>query len=122
MPLPRVSRAIMIGLLLALLIVGLGVVLASAGPIAGRWDWQVVAFSLSLAEVLAIGALAVLDGPFEPRLRRWDVPRDPLAIGFQLDLAAAEQNPPSTIGVGAAWLWIGLAPLVTAIVLGITLI
>lgn len=122
MPPPRASRAIVIGLLLAFLTVGLGVVLASAGPIAGLWDWQVIAFALSLVEVLAIGALAVLDGPFEPRLRRWDVPRDPLAIGFQLDLAAAEQNPPSTIGFGATWLWIGLAPLVTAIVLGITLI
>ncbi|HMM40904.1 MAG TPA: hypothetical protein PKA95_03300 [Thermomicrobiales bacterium] len=116
------SRSILLGLLLSALTVGISVAIESAGLLSGRWGWVVIAFALSLAEVLILGALAAIEGPFEPRLRRWDVPRDPLAIGFQLDLAAAEQNPPSTIGVGAAWLWIGLAPLVTTIVLGITLI
>ncbi len=112
------SRAILIGLLLALLTVGLSVVLAAVS----RWDWPVIAFTLSLAEVLILGALAALEGPFEPRLRRWDVPHDPLAIGFQLDLAAAEQNPPRTPTVGPTWLWMGLPPSVLAIVLGIFII
>ncbi len=116
---PRIRRAIQIGVLLSLLTVGIGVVLAAVGPLSDRWDWRVIAFVLSLAEVLVLGAIAVLDGPFEPRMRRWDVPRDPLAIGFQLDLAAAEQNAPRTLAVGPSWLWIGLPPFVTAIVFGI---
>lgn len=122
MPRSRVGRAILTGLILSLLTVLLGVVVAVTGLLADRWDWRAIAFTLSVVEVLILGAIAVVDGPFEPRMRRWDAPRDPLAIGFQLDLAAAEQNAPRPLAVGPDWLWIALLPFVTTIVLGISII
>jgi hypothetical protein len=84
----------------------------------GSWSWTTLAFTLLVAQVLILAGVAVASGPFEPRLRRWNAASDPLAIGFQLDLAATERNPPARVGIEARWLWMALLPALAAGIVG----
>lgn len=92
-----------------------------AGEPFGNWDWQSLAFVLLALELLALGGIAASSGPFEQRLRRWDIPADPLAIRFQMDLAATEQVSPRRVAIDARPLLLGVPVFLAALALGVTL-
>jgi hypothetical protein len=100
-----------------------------AGQPFGNWGWATLTFCLLIAAVLTLTILAAASSPFEPRLLRWRVAGDPLgrgaidplAIGYQMDLAASESNPPRRVTSESRWLWVALVPAISALVLGATL-
>jgi hypothetical protein len=116
---PRGVVSVLIGSALAALTALFAwLVVRAFGRPFGDWEWTTLAFALLLVLLAGLAALAATSAPFEQRLRRWEQPADPLAIRFQMDLAAAEQNPPRGVAIETRWLWMAAPVAVAALVLG----
>ena len=117
------NRSLSGGLVAALIAVAAArVATRMTGASFGELSWPAVAAGLLALEAIALTFVAVLSVPFEPRLRRWSQPHDPLAIGYQLDLATTELNAPVRQTIDSRWLWAALAPLLATFTLGIWLL
>jgi hypothetical protein len=107
------------GLLLALVTVAVAALaLRAVDASSDTLRWPALAAGLLALETIVLTFVAVMSVPFEPRLRRWSQPKDPLAIGYQLDLATMELNPPVRQTIDSRWLWAALPPLLAAFALG----
>jgi hypothetical protein len=113
------KRDLTSGMALALLTVALaGVALRVASVSSDTLRWPALAAGLLALETIVLTFVAVMSVPFEPRLRRWSQPHDPLAIGYQLDLATTELNAPVRQTMDSRWLWAALPPLLVTFALG----
>ncbi|HUG14174.1 MAG TPA: hypothetical protein VMM78_04075, partial [Thermomicrobiales bacterium] len=109
--------------------VGAWLYILAAGRPFGSWSWTALTFCLLLVVTLALTTLAAVSTPFEPRLARWRFIGDPighgatnpLAIGYQLDHAASESNPPRRVTGETRWLWVAAPPFIATLALGVTL-
>jgi hypothetical protein len=112
-------RAMASGLMLALVTVAVAaLVLRALSASSDTLRWPALAAGLLALETIVLTFVAVISVPFEPRLRRWSQPHDPLAIGYQLDLATTELNAPVRQTIDSRWLWAALPPLLATFALG----
>jgi hypothetical protein len=123
--LPFILRWLALGL--AILAVTLAVVtlwIAAFSEPFGDWDWPILTFVLVIAETLILGAIAVANGPYEGRFKRWtpdDFTYDAYATLFRMDLDAQEQVPPRRVFIDTRFILMAIPVALATLVIGLSL-